>query len=677
MRTTESCPDVLDLRETDRPGGVIVGPPGEQTVDAQGVAARRRIALPAWEAACYWAAYQKHDPINPATDWWPEGTNRIQPLAVSSCAGLKRGGTFMLLRLAGGAGCLALLPIAGPCTLAWLEAGDDAAPTLAWGNLGTGPVAGGAPLLAWARAEDAYAACRAAWSAALAHPGIGYTAQRRERKQYPEVFRYLGWCSWEEYKHEIDEARLLDAAAKIEASPLPIRFMLVDDGHNDERDRQLLSFGVNAKFPRGWAPLLARRSPKLRWFGLWLNMQGFWDGVHPEHRLEALREHLCFRDNIDIWRAGRIKRMGLPAGPGLAATAFYDAFIGAAREQGFDFVKVDNQAGNLSRYVGAPQAVASSAANHQALEAAAARHMDGLVNCMAHNALCTFNTRLSAVTRCSEDYVVGSLPRARRHLHNSYANMPWLGQTVWGDHDMFHSDDATSGEIMAVSKALSGGPVYLSDAPDRFVAERVWPLCYADGELLRPAAPATPLAEDLWVDPIGTAAALRVVAPLAGGAVAFAIYNLTEPEQPVATELRPEHVTEAAALLDESGRREASDWVLHDWFGGKAWRWRGPEAVRLPGFGHRLLLACPLRAGWAVLGRADKFLGPVAAEVLRAEANRLLLRLAESGPLLVWREGEAPRCDGGAAESVGPGLWRFNLPVGERGAVVELTVGGT
>ena len=42
------------------------------------------------------------------------------------------------------------------------------------------------------------------------------------------------------------------------------------------------------------------------------------------------------------------------------------------------------------------------------------------------------------------------------------------------------------------SKAISGGPVYLSDAPGDFIKENIFPLIDKQGKLFRPEAPAVP-----------------------------------------------------------------------------------------------------------------------------------------------------------------------------------------
>ncbi|MFP4027964.1 MAG: Sip1-related alpha-galactosidase [Candidatus Brocadiia bacterium] len=99
--------------------------------------------------------------------------------------------------------------------------------------------------------------------------------------------------------------------------------------------------------------------------------------------------------------------------------------------------------------------------------------------------------------------------------------MLWLGPTVWGDHDMFHSSDTFAGRMMAVSKAVSGGPIYLSDDPDDFNPGHVWPLCDADGRLFGPLAPAVPLPRSADIDPFDHPKPYLVAAPLPNKAAAI------------------------------------------------------------------------------------------------------------------------------------------------------------
>ncbi len=665
----------IDLRSLSGGAGVEVTAPGMVSLDVAGVLARIELNAGDWERGCYYAALQQYD-ATPDRMIWPDGFNRVQPLAIDSFRGLKRGGMFLLLKLTA-EDWLAVLPIAGAETLSWLESHGEALLLLA-GTLGTAEFTGDVPLFAWARAGDPYAACRNVWATALEHDSVAHSTRLREEKHYPDIFRYLGWCSWEEYKAGISEELLVDAVGKIERSDLPIRYVLVDDGHlvTNEK-RQLVSFEPNERFPNGWSPLLdLRREDGVRWMGLWLNFNGYWAGVAVDNEMGDLNEHLMLVSIPPT--AGEGTPALAPKQDMLSSIAFYDAMIGATRRAGFDFVKVDNQAKGMRAQMGTPHAVRAAVNNSQALEWACARHMDGLINCMAHNSTCAFNTRLSAVTRCSEDYKVGDLPKARRHLHNSYGNIPWLGQTVWGDHDMFHSNDAVSGRMMAVSKALSGGPIYLSDDPGAFDNDHVAPLCYADGELLRPLAPAAPLPESLLLDPFADGQPYRVIAPLSAGAAAVAAYNLTEPAQPVSGAVTAADYTDAGAMLQPCG----GTWdvphdglAAYDSYAGVATRLQEGYAFELPDFADLLVLLCPVRSGWAVVGRLDKYLSPEAVELLACDESELLLRLVESGPLGIWCERGRPGAEGIEFLEAGAGFWRADLPVGTRDMVVRITRG--
>ena len=61
----------------------------------------------------------------------------------------------------------ALLPVAGPQTMSWLEVNEPGNLLLRLGTLGTAPVSCTAPVLSWARSPDLYAAVRTAWDRAL------------------------------------------------------------------------------------------------------------------------------------------------------------------------------------------------------------------------------------------------------------------------------------------------------------------------------------------------------------------------------------------------------------------------------------------------------------------------------------------------------------------------------
>ena len=596
---------------------------------------------------------------------WPNMMNRGYPYCFrdepEQIARLHDGGLFLLLHAKDGS-FLAVAALAGAETQSWFHTDARGRVLLSVGTFGTAAVAGDVPLLAWARSENVYTACRQAYAAAVGSGPPDARTPFREGKGYPECLRYLGWCSWEHFHGSIREDSLLEAIDAIEASRLPVRYVLIDDGHTATKRGAMCSFQPNpAKFPRGWAPLLnRRRKDGIRWMGLWHDFKGYGNGISPENDFgEELNRHfeplsptsLTVRNDPN------------------SSLAFYRAFMGSVKKDGFDFVKTDFQSAQLRRLAGkVDNAVRRCGSNSRAFETALHELGLPLINCNWHNPVNFLNCRYSSVGRCSIDYSKRSVVSAKKHLHQSYANILWLGQLAWGDHDMFHSSHEGVGRIMAVSKAVSGGPVYLSDPPAEFVARHIEPLCYADGRLLRPLAPAAPLPESIFADPVAGTAPYRVIAPLAGRAAAVVVYNLSGDKT----------ATRLAASVSADDYRHAGgmtqpyegQWaappeglVAYDWLAGTARKLTGPYAFELEGFADRLVLLVPIAHGWAVVGRCDKYLSPAAVEVLAASADELKLRMVEPGPLGVWSARGAPTADGLTFKDAGNGLYRADLPI--------------
>jgi len=612
---------------------------------------------------------------NPQGRGWPNMMNRAYPWAFrnekQSIASLNDGGIFFVLPVEGG-GYLAVTAIGGPRTQSWFHTDESGRIFLSFGTFGTAEVRCDAPLLAWARADDLYEACHEAVRAAVTSKPLRGRAHFRHEKAYPEILAYLGWCSWEHFKGKINEENLLGAVDGIEASGLPIRYVIIDDGHTSTKRGAMDTFKPKAdKFPRGWAPLLARRkADRVRWMGLWHDFKGYHAGVAPDNDFgEALNQH------FEKLSEGSLTVRNDPA----SALAFYRAFMGSVKAYGFDFVKTDFQSAQLARLAGkVDNAAERCAGNSQAFETALEELGLGLINCNWHNPANFHNCRASSVGRCSIDYSKGSVASAKRHLLQSYANILWLGQLAWGDHDMFHSSHQGVGRIMAVSKAVSGGPVYLSDAPQDFVADVITPLCYADGRLLRPLAPAAPLPDSILGDPCKEAVPYRVIAPLPGRSAAVVAYNLFAGAADAALKsgVTPEDYAHAGGMIQPREGKwplPAEGLVVYDWNARKGEKLGEAYAFDLKGFADRLLHLCPIRSGWAVIGRTDKYLSPAAVEAVRQTPSQLTFRLAESGPFAVWIAEGTPSADGLEFRDAGGGLWHARMPVGKRNVDVTVT----
>jgi hypothetical protein len=238
--------------------------------------------------------------------------------------------------------------------------------------------------------------------------------------------------------------------------------------------------------------------------------------------------------------------------------------------------------------------------------------------------------------------------------------------------------------MMAVSKAMSGAPVYLSDNPDRFVNEYILPLCYKDGELLRPIAPGGPLPESLMLQPMEEKSPYRVIAPFQDGSAAIVVYNLysnvkfdywTKPtgeaEIPATVKgfITPEDYTHAADMVQPfPGKWQipAGGLVAWDWYNRKGFKLEKQVEFDLKGFSDKLFIVSPVMNDWAIIGRSDKYLSCAVTEVVKTSDNKLTVTLHESGPMVIWCGKGIPKSKEYNLLDLGNGFYEVKIVIGEK-----------
>jgi len=220
---------------------------------------------------------------------------------------------------------------------------------------------------------------------------------------------------------------------------------------------------------------------------------------------------------------------------------------------------------------------------------------------------------------------------------------------------------------MAVSKAVSGGPVYLSDAPTEFDPDAVNPLCYTDGKLLRPLAPAAPLPDSVFLDPYRNPVPYRVIAPLANGSAAIVVYNIKHANEAATftASVSPADYTHANAMIQPyPGKRKipAEGLILYDWYAEKAQLLEKSYTFDLTGLEDRLIQLSPIVEGWAVIGRADKYLAAAAVRILEINENSITIKMIEPGPLTIWTGQGLPKSQGLRFIKLANNLYKADIP---------------
>ncbi|NOQ41067.1 MAG: hypothetical protein GQ563_01005, partial [Desulfuromusa sp.] len=428
-----------------------------------------------------------------------------------------------------------------------------------------------------------------------------------------------------------------------------------------------------------------RSEDGIKWVGMWHALLGVKNGLEPG----------CPPEIKDVMMEGNNKR-SVPKPDAKSIETFMRYMLSDSKRDDIDFVKIDFCGPLLTYYAGAdsekvtatfpetakdavPNPSASAALYSRIFQKVVAEDFNGLINCNWHTPQFIFNSGENNVGRCSGDYRLGDLERAKSHLFYSYNTIPWIGQTYWGDHDMFHSSDKVAGEMMAISKAISGGPIYLSDKHEELVPENIMPLCYEDGLLIRPLAPASPLEGDLFLNPEDKAL-YRAMAPLANKSVAFVLYNFHEDtnKDPVelSSSITPEDYCSASAMIQPY----PGDWKLpeegllvYDFTTKSAEKMGKEYKVTLKGFSDRLLQVSPIKNGWSVIGRIDKYLSAPTVEIVSCDKTQLKIILLESGPFAIWLEKGTPKAKGITFKDMGNGVFVSNLKVKAEALEVSIT----
>lgn len=442
----------------------------------------------------------------------------------------------------------------------------------------------------------------------------------RERKEMPEMFEYLGWCSWDAFYTDINEEKVRRKVSELKEKKVPARWILLDDGWLSVRDNRLYDLvPEKEKFPEGFAGLTAdlKKDFNVNWVGVWHSLGGYWGGIESGSRV-----HQMERNHLYTTRTGKI----LPAPAAEAGYGFYRDWYEYLRSEGIDFVKVDGQSAIKNHYMNDTAVCQAARETHKALEGASAAYMGGrLINCMGMAMENILGRQGSSLSRNSDDFVPDNPSGFAEHLLQNAYNAPYHSAFYECDWDMFwtfHPDAEKHG----VLRAVSGGPVYVSDRIGDTVREAVMPLCLEDGRLLRMERTALPSIDCMFADPLKegvvklTNLADCGITGKRGGAVA--VYNLTENRQTAKLS--------AADIFDlPEGRYLCMDVMAKKVLGVVSREESFTIAVDKEGFA--LYSFIPFDGESSVLGLMDKYISFLGLEDIKKLSDGFIATAKESG----------------------------------------------
>lgn len=330
------------------------------------------------------------------------------------------------------------------------------------------------------------------------------TFRTREQKRIPQFMDWLGWCTWDAFYREVDAEKILTALDSFSSSGIQPGFVILDDGWmlTDGVDN-LEDFEADTeKFPKGLSGVIAQARAKnnIKYFGIWHALTGYWAGVNPGGELYNRFRTVKNKGCIHPWEKNP-EAIDLFLIHPKDIHRFYDEFYVFLRSQGVDFVKCDGQSSLEVFTEGKLGRVRTMTSYQHAMQASAAIQFNSaVVNCMSHGSDVLWNMLSVNVMRNSNDYFPEeSGPVQQRHLLQNAFNSVFTSVFCFPDWDMFQTGHAHS-EFHAAARAVSGGPVYISDKPGEQNNTIIKKLCLSDGQVLRCSQPALPSRDCLFSD---------------------------------------------------------------------------------------------------------------------------------------------------------------------------------
>ena len=488
----------------------------------------------------------------------------------------------------------------------------------------------------FAEGENPYALVKSCVDAALKI--MQSPIETIENKRYPDVFEYLGWCSWDSMQIRVSESGIIEKCEEFKKKSVPVKWAIIDDMWAHVRDfydqkydnetemldimhrSALYDFEADPKrFPRGLQECISKIKNFGLKVGMWYPTTGYWRGIDrygPAY--EKLKDYLIETKNgyiVPNWQRN-------------SSYMYYSLIFEFFKKCGADFVKIDNQSMSRRYYYGLETIGKIATEFHGGLEAAAGEFFGGcMINCMGTSSEDMWHRTTSPITRVSGDFLPENKAWFSKHVMQCAYTSVLQGQFYYCDWDMWWTDDRQN-EKNSLLRAISGGPIYVSDKIDRTRADILNPLTFNDGKILRCDNVCMPTEDCLVVNSLNSGKALKLQ-NIANDCGIMVVLNIDEKNRAVDAEISGKMVREF----------DSEEYLTYEYFSREIKVLKGSESfnIRLNNNDeYRLFIFIPLKDGYAPIGRIDKFISPKSIEYICDKKMKLI----EDGPYAYYMDGK-------------------------------------
>ncbi|HHV08817.1 MAG TPA: hypothetical protein GXX75_00870 [Clostridiales bacterium] len=447
----------------------------------------------------------------------------------------------------------------------------------------------------------------------------------KSERSYPEMFEYFGWCSWDAFYQDITEDKVLEKVEEIKSKQIPVRWIILDDGWLSGKDQCLASFRPDPeKFQNGFKELTAKikKETDISRIGVWHALGGYWGGIAEDSQL-AIQN----KDNLYKTKNGKL----IPHYNPEKGYGFWRDWYSYLKEQGIDFVKVDGQSALKNYYRNNEEIAKVAAGTHKGIEKALMMLMNGnIINCMGMAIENILSRPVTCISRNSDDFVPDAEQGFQEHMLQNAYNGLYHDNVYVCDWDMYwtkHPDAAKH----ALVRAISGGPVYVSDRVGETEPEEIKPLTYHDGRILRMDRCAKPTTDCIFASPLERQA--LKLSNTVNGTGAIAAFHISNSKEAIHTTLSPSDIYDLAG--EEFG--------AYNYFEGTFTRMGREDKLPLclQEKEYALVLFLPLQKSVTPIGLVDKYMSAHAVQAIHETGCGTEIVLREGG-LFAFYKREAP-----------------------------------
>ncbi len=434
-------------------------------------------------------------------------------------------------------------------------------------------------------------------------------------REYPTMFEYFGWCSWDAFYTDITEEKVIDKVKELKEKQIPVRWILMDDGWLSTQNQCLADFKPDAqKFPREFKYLTdeIKENSEIDWIGVWHALGGYWGGVAPDSALaQTMSQQLYLTKN------GKL----LPHYDPEKGSLFWKEWYSYLRNQGINFVKVDGQSALKNYYKNNEEIAKVAAGTHQGLETAVNMLMDGnIINCMGMAIENVLSRPGTCISRNSDDFVPGEEHGFREHILQNTYNAMFHDAVYACDWDMYWTNHPDAGKH-ALVRAISGGPIYVSDRIGESVQQEIMPLVYQDGRVLRMDRCAMPTMDCMFESPLGKQ--VLKLTNTVNGTGAIAAFHISENKEPLIAKISPTDIHDLKG--DTFGVYNYFQKTFHILSIGEVME------LELSPKDYSLVLFLPIREHVTPIGLINKYMSAHAVRHIEESGKKTFITLPEGG----------------------------------------------